>query len=130
MRTSRTWASVLLAAYLVLASVGARGAVLCVGEDGHLAVEFGCFGESCSAPAMPGAELSTSQCGSCVDTPLLGDLARATLQTDRTASATSPAVLAEAAPFALQPPVVAALPYGGTPPSTFSIILRTNALLI
>lgn len=131
MRTTRTLASLLLAAYLGLASVGAQGAVLCVGEDGHLAIEFGCSGDSCSTSDTPDLALSTSsQCGSCVDTPLLNDLARSTPHSDRSTSASAPLDREETAPFAIQPTASMLLPHDATPPPTLSLILRTNALLI
>jgi hypothetical protein len=123
-------ASLMLAAYFVLASAGAQGAVLCVGEDGHLAIEFGCSGESCPAPETPGMGTSTENCGSCVDTPLMSNLARMIPQTDRSILTVAPGLQAETIPLVLLPDPARVLPHEDPPPVTLSLILRTNVLLI
>jgi len=69
----------------LLSAIGSGGTVvLCLGEDGHVAVETGARGSRCDSftgrdaspapPAVNGKPASgLSPCGSCVDIPLLTD---------------------------------------------------------
>lgn len=75
MRVVRITASFALAAYLTLVFASGRGAVLCAGADGHVALEVAFGGASCSPSGSPkdGSDSSASDthCGTCVDTPIL-----------------------------------------------------------
>lgn len=75
MKTVRIAACFALTAYLTLVFASGRGAVLCAGADGHVALEVAFGGASCSPSDSPkdGSDSSASDthCGTCVDTPIL-----------------------------------------------------------
>ena len=71
-------------AYLLAATGPAAGAVLCIGADGHVAIEYatggGCTSFVCENTARPSTDSAirptvppNSHCGSCVDIPLRPD---------------------------------------------------------
>jgi hypothetical protein len=64
----RVLGTLLFLAYLLVALGPVPKVVLCIGEDGHLALEAD---PEADCDCAPGSKMPTSECSTCVDIPLL-----------------------------------------------------------
>ena len=59
--------------YLLMLPIGATGSLLCIGEDGHVAIEYSLNGDcsgSFSHEQQSNNGISGTHCGACIDLPL------------------------------------------------------------
>src|SRR5262245_25065132 len=130
----RLWSSI-TALFLILCllmPLSAAGLVLCIGEDGHIALEFA-RNSRCTTPIVPTSALTQQitpwtslpdHCGPCVDVPLL------TSEDDQQFIAPSPPLLTPNIPMlALATPLVAIPIVSAAPTSGWSSLPTVSPIL-